>query len=60
MNLPGYDGSRKVPSAAVVQQVAASIKIAKRPVVYCGGGIVTADASEELREFIRITGIPRP
>ena len=26
--------------------------------IYCGGGIISADASEELREFVRITGIP--
>ena len=58
MNLPGYDGSRKMPPPEQIAQVAAAIRLAKRPVVYCGGGIVSADASEELREFVRITGIP--
>jgi acetolactate synthase-1/2/3 large subunit len=58
MNLPGYDSRRKEPSPEQIQQVAASIKLAKRPVVYCGGGVVAANASEELREFVRITGIP--
>ena len=58
MNLPGYDGRRKEPTAEQIQQVAAAIKLAKRPVIYCGGGIVAADASEELREFVRKTGIP--
>jgi len=58
MNLPGYDGRRKEPTSGAIEQVAAAIKMAKRPVIYCGGGIIAADASEELREFVRITGIP--
>jgi acetolactate synthase I/II/III large subunit len=58
MNLPGYDGSRKQAPPEQIQQVAAAIKLSKRPVLYCGGGIVSADASPELREFVRITGIP--
>jgi acetolactate synthase-1/2/3 large subunit len=31
---------------------------AERPVLYCGGGIITSGASEELRKFARATGIP--
>ncbi len=58
MNLPGYDGRRKEPASGAIEQAAAAIRMAKRPVVYCGGGIIAADASEELREFVRITGIP--
>ena len=30
-------------------QVAAAIKLAKRPVLYCGGGVISANASDELR-----------
>jgi acetolactate synthase-1/2/3 large subunit len=58
MNLPGYDGSRKQIPPEQIQQVAAAMKMSKRPVIYCGGGIVSADGSQELREFVRITGIP--
>ena len=34
------------------------IEQAKRPVVYAGGGVIISNASEELREFIKKTGIP--
>ena len=59
MNLPGYRDS--IPPRArpeQIKQVAAAIKLAKRPVLYCGGGIVSANASDELRIFARKTGIP--
>ena len=58
MNLPGYNPT--VPDVAdeKLRQVAAAILRAKRPIVYAGGGVMTSDASEELREFLRITGIP--
>ncbi len=59
MNLPGYQ-TKESPHAAPEQinQVAAAIKLAKRPVIYCGGGVISADASDDLREFVRRTGIP--
>ena len=59
MNLPGYQNS-KTPLAPdeQIQQVAAAIKQAKRPIVYCGGGVISAEASDALREFIRKTGMP--
>ncbi len=31
---------------------------AKRPVIMAGGGIISSDASEELRKFVEITSIP--
>ena len=31
---------------------------ARRPIIYCGGGTVSAGAADELREFVRKTGIP--
>jgi acetolactate synthase-1/2/3 large subunit len=59
LNLPGYRDS--IPPRArleQIKQVAAAIKLAKRPVLYCGGGVVSANASDELRIFARKTGIP--
>ncbi len=59
MNLPGYRDSilpRARPEQ--IKQVAAAIKLAKRPVLYCGGGVISANASDELRIFARKTGIP--
>ncbi|HOO71485.1 MAG TPA: biosynthetic-type acetolactate synthase large subunit [Spirochaetota bacterium] len=34
------------------------IEASKRPVIYAGGGVVISNASKELREFVKITGIP--
>ena len=58
MNLPGYHPEVRKPHAEQIAQVAAAIKRAKRPVIYAGGGVIAADASAELRELVRLTGIP--
>jgi acetolactate synthase-1/2/3 large subunit len=58
MNLPGYHPEVRKPHPEQIAQVAAAIKRAKRPVIYAGGGTITGDASEELRELSRRTGIP--
>lgn len=59
MNLPGYRDS--IPPRArpeQIKQVAEAIKLAKRPMLYCGGGIISANASDELKIFARKAGIP--
>jgi len=59
MNLPGYRDS--IPPRAhpeQIKQVAAALKLAKRPMLYVGGGVVSANASDELRIFARKLGIP--
>ena len=38
--------------------MAAAIKRARRPIIYAGGGIVTAEASDALRKLVKKTGIP--
>ena len=59
MNLPGYKPEqRKAAPAEQIQQVAAAIKRAKRPVIYAGGGVIASDDSEDLRTLARKTGIP--
>ena len=59
MNLPGY---RLVPFPKVrpeqVKQIAAAIKHSKRPLIYAGGGIISANASDDLRSLVAKTGIP--
>lgn len=59
MKLPGY---RLVPFPKVrpeqVKQIAAAIKLAKRPLIYAGGGIISAGASDDLRTLVKKTGIP--
>ncbi len=59
MNLPGYQPQKR-PNAQQeqIRQIAAAIKHSKRPVIYCGGGVVTGEASEELRTLVQKTGIP--
>jgi acetolactate synthase-1/2/3 large subunit len=59
LNLPGYRDS--IPPRArpeQIKQVAAAIKLARRPMLYIGGGVVSANASDELRIFARKTSIP--
>ncbi len=34
------------------------IEQSKRPVIYSGGGVISSNASAELREFVKKTGIP--
>lgn len=43
---------------ADVSQAASMILKAKRPIVYVGGGIISAEASKELRDFIKKTKLP--
>ena len=58
MNLPGYRPEVRRAHPEQIAQVAAAIKRAKRPVIYAGGGVIAAGASEELRELANRTGIP--
>lgn len=58
MNLPGYHVERRVARPEQLAQVAAAIKLSKRPVIYAGGGIIASGASDELRELVGKTGIP--
>ena len=43
-----------------IEEAAALLAAAKRPVVYAGGGVINAgpEASRLLREFVRMTGMP--
>lgn len=41
-----------------IEKACKLIENSKRPVVYAGGGVILANASEELREFVKKTGIP--
>jgi len=57
VELPGY----KPPSAPNVKQVRIAAKAlanARKPVLYTGGGVVNANASEELRELVAADRFP--
>ncbi|MDR1285239.1 MAG: acetolactate synthase large subunit [Campylobacteraceae bacterium] len=50
---PTYKGNSRQIKKAVE-----AISIAKRPVLYLGGGIVSSNASETVRIFVKLTQIP--
>ncbi len=57
MDLPGYHPYRPA-SPRDLRRVADAIQQSQRPVIYAGGGIISAGASPELRELAEKTGIP--
>ncbi len=57
INLRGY----KLPGKAnesQIKKVSDAIKKAKKPVILAGGGITLSGATDEVREFVKKTGIP--
>ncbi len=60
IDIPGYKGDALKPTAsdADLNRVLDLIEEAKRPVLYTGGGIISAEAHEELRAFAELTGLP--
>tara|TARA_B100000809_G_C15125082_1_gene525899 strand:- start:1624 stop:3147 length:1524 start_codon:yes stop_codon:yes gene_type:complete len=58
LELPGYKVDNFKAPQEQLEQVAAAIKRARRPMIYCGGGIIAANASQQLKELARKTGIP--
>ncbi len=57
IDLPGYRPVTR-PHAKQVREAARMIVEARRPVLYVGGGVIKAHASEELRRLADLTGIP--
>ncbi len=41
-----------------IQKALNAILQSKKPLIYIGGGVILSDASEELRKFVKNTGIP--
>jgi acetolactate synthase-1/2/3 large subunit len=56
-NLRGYNVDKKISDIAV-HEIAGLIEKSERPVIYCGGGIISANAAKELVEFAEKTNIP--
>ncbi|MGQ9590269.1 MAG: biosynthetic-type acetolactate synthase large subunit [Planctomycetota bacterium] len=57
LDLPGY----RVPGKAAPEEIEAivdAIRASRRPVLYVGGGAISASASEVLLKFVAQTGIP--
>ncbi len=57
MRLPGYRPVTK-PHGKQVREAARLIMESKAPVLYVGGGVIKANAAEQLRELAELTGIP--
>lgn len=49
---------RPAPDPAALERAVAAIKAAERPLIVAGGGVVYSEASDVLREFASVTGIP--
>jgi len=50
--------SRPIAEPEVLEEAAAVIRAAKKPMLICGGGVRYAEAHEEFRAFAEATGIP--
>ena len=57
INLRGYDPEPHANDLEL-NEIIGLIEKAERPVLYCGGGVISGNASEELREFAEATQIP--
>ena len=57
LDLIGYSPERELDEVAL-NEVIGLIGEAKAPMIYCGGGIISGEAHEQLLEFVERTGIP--
>ncbi|NMA70053.1 MAG: biosynthetic-type acetolactate synthase large subunit [Desulfitobacterium sp.] len=57
LDLPSYKFFTK-GNAGQIEEAVRVIKESERPVLYAGGGVITAEASEVLQEVVEITNIP--
>jgi acetolactate synthase I/II/III large subunit len=57
VELAGYHPVTK-PHSKQVREAARLISTSRRPVLYVGGGVIRAGASEQLRQLVDLTGIP--
>ncbi len=58
MQLPGYHVGEERATNAEIEKFAEMIHAAKRPVIYAGGGVINAEASDELFKLVEKTKIP--
>jgi acetolactate synthase I/II/III large subunit len=57
VQLRGYHTDKRANDLEL-NEIIGLIEKSERPVLYCGGGIITGNASEELRRFVEATQIP--
>src|SRR5438477_1756747 len=56
--LPGYTQPDLKADDLALHEIMGLIEKAERPVLYCGGGIITSGAAAELKKFAEATNIP--
>jgi len=56
--LPGYTQPDLKADDLALNEIIGLIEKAERPVLYCGGGIITSGAAAELKKFAEATNIP--
>lgn len=57
VNLPGYTPTRRADDLAL-NELIGLLGQAKKPMIYCGGGVISGEASKELLEFAERAQIP--
>ncbi len=57
IRLPGYKPTLK-GNLKQIKEAVKKIAKSKKPVIFAGGGVILSGASDELRKFVRISGIP--
>jgi acetolactate synthase-1/2/3 large subunit len=57
LDLPGYRPVTR-PHGKQIREAARMIAAARRPVLYVGGGVLKARATDELRQLAELSGIP--
>ena len=57
VNVRGYNPNKRA-SDLELNEIIGLIEKSERPVLYCGGGVISSNASPELRTFAELTGIP--
>src|SRR5271163_1958434 len=58
LGLPGYIQPDLKADDLALNEIMGLIEKAEHPVLYCGGGIITSGAAEELKKFAEATNIP--
>jgi acetolactate synthase-1/2/3 large subunit len=56
--LPGYTQPDLRADEVALNEIMGLIEKAERPVIYCGGGIISSGAAAELKKFAEATNIP--
>jgi len=57
INIRGYNPDKRASDIAL-NEIIGLLEKSERPVLYVGGGVISGNASDELREFAELTQIP--